>query len=230
MASAYSKIQIIQDALALAGRSSELTQACRQWLNYGLRDLGLTFRFPELRKIGAQQTLAAGSATASLPADFGAGMDKFGMIFGPDNKPLTEVSFEEFATTQGFPIPNSTGRPLFFLIDKNAGQFRFNMIADQNYNFTPVYFITPPLPTITSSDDTSSVWLDNDQIAVHMLIWWIFVFNKDEREAAQEARLNRMIVKWQRETVRIGGTSRALPSPARFKNTGFTGMGGFTGF
>src|ERR1700758_2368302 len=108
MASAASRAIIVQQALSLAGRSNELKSSCNQWLEFFLRHIGLSFRFPELRKIGSPQTLAIGSATTPLPVDLGIGMEKSGMIFGTDNKPLNEMSYEEFAITNGFP-PTGTG-------------------------------------------------------------------------------------------------------------------------
>lgn len=229
MSSSVSRGQIVTDALSLAGRGMELKQSCNQWLNYFLRDVGLTFRFPELRKIGMTQQLAMGQNTASLPTDFGAGMDKYGMIFGPDNKPIEELSFEEFVTTRGFPIPNQTGRPQRYMVDLEAGVYRFDNVADQAYSFTPVYFKTPPLLSVDTSSDNQSVWLDNDLINVQGLMWFIYVFTNDEREVVQEQRIERLCNRWKRETVRLGGTSRVLPSPSRFKNTSYGGFGGFNG-
>lgn len=225
MSSAFSRGQIVTDALSLAGRGSELKQSCNQWLSYALRDLGLTFRFPELRKVGTAQTLSQGSQTVALPTDFGAGMAESGMIFGTDNKPLQEVSYEEFATGRGFPVAGTSGRPFRYLVDLNAQVFRFDRFADQNYSFTPVYFITPPLQPVDTSSDNLPVWLDNDMLAVHALIWWIYVFTNDEREQVQEARVEKMCLKWMRQTVKMGGTGRLLPSPARFRNSAFRGMG-----
>lgn len=229
MPSSVSRGQIVIDALALAGRGVELKQACNGWLNYALRDVGLTFRFPELRKIGTPQTLGIGQSTSPLPSDFGAGMDKSGLIFGPDSRPLNEISFEEFANSRGFPIPNQTGRPLKYIVDLNAGVFRFDNTADQIYSFTPVYFITPPTVPVDLAHDSVPVWIDNDIIAIHSLIWWIFIFTNDERESAQEQRVERLLNRWKRETVKMGGVARVLPSPARFKNTQYMGFGGFMG-
>lgn len=229
MSSQYSRGQIVSDALSLAGRGMELKSSCNQWLNYSLRDLGLTFRFPELRKTGLSLTLPIGQTTAALPADFGAGMAKMGMIFGPDNKPIEELEYEEFATNQGFPIPNQTGRPLRYMVDRNAGVFRFDMTADQAYPLTPTYFMTPPLLNVDTSFDNQPVWLDNDMLAVQMLIWWIYVFKEDDREDKQEMRVMKLLQKWERDRVKLGGSTRILPSPSKFKNTSYRGFGGFMG-
>jgi hypothetical protein len=228
MSSAATRFQIVTDALALAGRGNELRQSANGWLNYSLRDVGLTFRFPELRKFGVLQTLATGANTAPVPSDF-VGMDKSGMIFGPDKKPLNEVSFEEFANNRGFPIPNQTGRPYRYMVDQEAGLFRFDNVADQAYTFQPCYFMTPPEVPVNSTGDTMNLWIDNDLIAVHALVWWIYTFTNDEREQIQEQRLERLLTKWKRETVKLGGTSRVMPSPQRFKNTTYVGFGGFNG-
>lgn len=229
MSSSTSRGQIVLDALSLAGRSTELKSAATQWLNYGLRDLGLTFRFPELRKTGSAQTLSAGSNTSPLPSDFGAGMEKSGMLVNDTGKVIEEVSFEDFSINQNSPIQNATGSPLRYIVSLESSTFRFDKNADKAYTLIPTYFKTPPLLSTDSSDDSKKIWLDNDAIAVHMLMWWIYIFTEDPREMAQEARVNRMVTRWQRETVKMGGTSRVLPSPARFKNLQYRGFGSLTG-
>lgn len=226
MSSTYSRGQIVTDALALAGRSSELNAACRQWLNYFLQHIGLTFRFPELRKVGSVQQLSMGTPLASLPTDFGAGMELQGMIFGSDNKPLSEVSYEDFASTNGFQPTTGTGRPYFYLIDREAGVFRFSTNADQAYSFFPVYFKKPPLLSTDSSDDSKSIWLDNDLLAVEGLMWFIYKFTSDERENSQQMKVEKMINDWKREVVKMGGTGRVQPNPSKFKTIKF---GGFQG-
>jgi hypothetical protein len=153
-------------------------------------------------------------------------MEKSGMIFGADNKPIQEKSFEEFAGLAGFkPTGTGTGRPYFYMVDREAGNFRFGCPADQAYQFTPVYFKKPPLPAVDSSGDSSTVWLDDDMICVQGLMWFIYIFTEDAREQAQEQRVYNMLLKWQRELIKMGGVSRILPSPARFKNVNFGGFG-----
>lgn len=227
MASSYPRGQIVSDALALAGRSSELKQSANQWLNYFLLHVGMTFQFPELRKIGATQTLPMGVQVVSLPADMGVGMANRGMIFGPDAKPMDEVSFEQFTMNGGFPTANGgTGRPCSYIVDKNANQFRFDRVADQAYSFTPIYFIKPPLLPVDTSSDSLPIWMDNDMIAVEGLIWFIYKYKEDDRENAQEMRVRNMILEWKRDLVKLGGTSRVTPSPSKFKTVKFGGFNG----
>jgi hypothetical protein len=225
MASAVSRGQIVTDALSLAGRGQELRGPAAGWLNYFLRRIGLTFRFPELRKNGAQQVLSLGLATAPLPSDFGAGMEKLGMAFGINNQPISEYSFEEFAYNNGFPQPPGTGFSQFYVVDRQAGVFRFNKSADQAYTFTPTYFETPPQVPVDSGSDGLSVWIDNDVIAVEGLVHMIFKFTKDERENAQMQRVEALLNEWKRETTKLGGTSRVMPSPQRFKRMALNGFG-----
>lgn len=219
MSSTVSRGQIVTDALALAGRSSELKQSANSWLNYFLTHVGITFRFPELRKVGTPGTLSIGTQTAALPADLGAGMDKLGMLFGPDMKPLDEKSYEEFAYNNGFFQTNTgNGRPVQYMVDKEAGVFRFNRAADTAYPFTPVYFKTPPTVPTDGSSDNQKVWIDNDLIAIQGLIWMIYQFTEDAREDKQGVLVEKLLMEWKRELVKMGGVSRVLPSPARFKN------------
>ena len=229
MSSAQNRGQLVADALSLAGRGSELKSSCNFWMNYWLRDLGLTYRFPELRKQGSVITLPQGSVTAPLPADFGAGMAKMGMIFGPDNKPLEELEYEEFANSQGDPIPNSTGRPKRYMIDRQAGVYRFDMTADQAYSFTPTYYMMPPILNESTAYDNQPIWLDNDMLAIEGLKWYIYVFKEDDREAAQEARVQKILIRWERDRVKLGGSSRIQLSPSKFKGTSYRGFGGFMG-
>lgn len=224
MSSTYTRAQIVTDALSLAGRSMELKGSCAQWLNYFLLHIGTTFRFPELRKVGTPGTLAIGQQTAALPADLGNGMADQGMLFGPDMKPLEEKSYQEFAQNIGFFQPNTgNGRPLQYMVDLQAGVFRFNRAADQAYAFTPVYYMAPPLPAVDSTGDLTKLWLDNDMIAVQGLIWVIYQFTGDEREDKQAALVEKLLIKWERSRVMMGGPSRVMPSPARFKNVKFGG-------
>jgi hypothetical protein len=227
VASTNTRGQIVTDALSLAGRGQELVGPARGWLNYWLLHVGLTFRFPELRKVGTATSLAMGANTSPLPADFGAGMEKQGMIFGTDNKPLDELSYEDFAYNNGFPPSGgvSTGRPYRYMVDKNADVFRFELFADQAYPFTPVYFMTPPLVPPVSADDGQFIWMDNDILAIEGLKLMIYSFKEDDREAAQEAKVERMLNQWKRETTKLGGTSRVMPSPSRFKHMNFGGYG-----
>lgn len=213
------------DALSLSGRGQELRGPAAGWLNLFLRHVGITFRFPELRKIGTPQTLAIGTATAPLPADFGAGMEKQGMAFGTNNRPIEEVSFEEFAYRNGFPQLPASGLPQFYIVDRSAGTFQFSMAADQAYSFTPTYFKQPPLLPVDSTSDTLPVWLDNDLIATEGLIWMIYKFKEDAREDKQAMKVEKMLNDWKRETTKMGGTSRIMPSPSRFKRLNPNGFG-----
>lgn len=227
MSSTASRGDIVLNALSLAGRSTELKASANAWLNLFLLHVGLNFRFPELRKIGATSQLAAGSQTAALPSDMGVGMEKSGMIFGPDSKPMSEYSYEDFAYNNGFPTSSTqSGRPYFYMVDKNAGNFRFSCPADQAYSFTPVYFINPPLLDPSFEFDSQKIWLSDDLLAIEGLIWMIYKFKEDEREDKQYVRVMQMLNDWKREQVKMGGTSRVMPSPNKFKNTKF---GGFYG-
>lgn len=224
MSSTATRSAIVLSALSLAGRSTELKTSANEWLNYFLLHVGLTFQFPELRKVGSSQTLALGTSTVALPTDLGNGMDKFGMIFGPNNQPLPECSFEEFSAKGGFSAdPSATGKPQFYLVDKNAGVFRFNVAADQNYAFTPVYFIKPTLPSTDPSGDSDLLWLDNDIISVSGLMWFIYMFTEDAREPMQEARVERLLSQWKRETVKIGGSATLQLAQSVFKRSAFRG-------
>lgn len=222
MASSSTRAQIVQLALAKAGRGTELTSISNQLLNTLLRHWAITYRFPNLRKVGAQQTLNQGLTTAALPSDFGAGMEKEGMIFGTDAIPLSEKNSEEFSFIGGWP-PSTAGssRPIYYMIDRNAGLFRFNYTADQNYPFTPIYYSCPSdLPTDATGDNLHP-WLDSDKLIIEGLVAEIYSYKEDEREFAQEKRVDRLMEQYRKGMVPSGGNQRIMPSPERFKTVRF---------
>lgn len=224
MASSLTRSQIVQLAVGKAGRGSELYSTAATLLNLKLRHWALTYRFPNLRKVGAQQTLNTGSTTVALPSDFGAGMDKEGMIFGIDAIPLSEKTAEEFAYIGGWP-PNTAGssRPIFYMVDRQAKLFRFNYTADQPYTFTPIYFMVPDsIPTDATGDNTN-VWVDSDELAVEGLVESIYQWKEDEREFAQGKKVKSLMEEYRKGLMPIGGNQRIMLSPERFKTVRFIG-------
>lgn len=222
MASASTRSQIVNRALILSGRGVELTSSANEWLNDMLRSWALDFRYPSLRKTGAALTLPIGSSTVSLPADFGAGMEKQGMIFSSSNIPMDEKSYEEFAMLRGIQVGNIvTGQPSFYMVDKVASNFVFNSVADQAYGFIPTYFRAPDTIPTDSSGDNTKVWVDNDELVVEGLIHKIYQYKEDVREQSQFNKLYNplegLLSKWQKQVGTMGGTSRVLPSPSRFR-------------
>lgn len=224
MASSLTRSKLVQLAVGKAGRGSELYSTASDLLNIMLRHWAITYRFPNLRKVGAQQTLNTGSTTVALPADFGAGMDKEGMIFGTEAIPLSEKTVEEFAFSGGWP-PNAAGssRPIFYIVDREAGVFRFNCTADQAYPFTPVYYKVPAdIPTDSSGDNTHP-WVDSDQLVIEGLVAAIYAWKEDEREFAQEKRVDRLMEQYRKGLMPMGGNQRIMLSPERFKTVRFIG-------
>lgn len=226
MASASTRSQLVTRALTMAGRGVELTSLANELLNDMLRSWALDFRYPSLRKIGSPLTLALGQSTVALPSDFGAGMEKQGMIIGQSNQPIDEKTYEEFAALRGLQNGTiTTGRPSMYMVDKVGENFLFNSTADQAYALTPTYFYVPAnLPT-DASGDNQKVWVDNDEIVVEGLIHKIFQFKEDVREEVQFNKLYHpvqgLLMKWQKQVGVIGGTGRIMPSPSKFKTIRF---------
>lgn len=222
MPSSASRSQIVTRALSIAGRGAELRASASDWLNEMLRDWSLDFRYPSLRKVGSPLTLPIGSNTVALPADFGAGMEKQGMLFGQENTRLNEKTPEEFSYLGGFPPSGtSNGRPMYYMVDRNAWVFRFNSAADQAYPFIPIYFqVSTDIDTSAAGDNTK-VWVENDRLVTQGLVEMIYQFTGDEREEAQHQKVYNpqqgLLAKWQRQVASMGGQNRIMPSPERFK-------------
>lgn len=226
MSSSSTRAYIVTRALTLAGRGVELQSEANAWLNDMLKDWALDFKFPSLRKVLVPSTLNMGSQNAPLPADFGAGFDKQGILFGVENLPMSEKTYEEFAFLKGFPQSGTTtGRPQFFMVDRNGGNIIFNSTADQAYPFQQTYFQLPASMPTDSSGDLLHPWPDNDNITIQGLIERIYQYTGDPRELQQWQKVygpggderEGMFTKWKRELFTMGGTSRVMPSPERFK-------------
>jgi len=199
----------------------ELRTAAEGWLNRLLRKMAGEYKYPELRKQGSELTLSAGSQTAALPADFGAGSDS--LLFGTERTPMYEVMPDEFYQGRSVqPTANgATGRPSFFIVDKEAGVFRFNTVADQNYPIIPIYFKMPPnIATPDQDGDDEYPWFSDDETLIQGLIHMIYQYTGDIREDKQEAKFKRYLGEYRQGSVPPGGgVSRILPSRKRFRKT-----------
>jgi hypothetical protein len=217
MASQLSRIEIVRQAVALAGRGSEMYPTARTLLNTILRSLALRAKHPALRKTGTEITLAAGSTTVELPSDFGAGSDH--LIFGSDRKPIFELGSDEFVDRGGFPSNSAgNGRPTAYIVDLNAGVYRFNVAADQAYGFIPIYFCVPEAIDEDSNGDTEKPWYRNDETLVEGLLWRLYTYLQDVREDTQKAKFEQAVAADLRGSVPMnGGVSRIRLNPARFR-------------
>lgn len=217
MPSQFNRGQIVQEALRLAGRGQELRESAENWLNMMLGAWALNNRYKELRKVGSEITLLAGASTAALPADFGAGSER--LEFGSDRMPIYELTAAEFMDAGGLRSASiGTGRPMKYMIDDQAGVFRFDRRADQNYGFIPVYFYLPAAIGNGGSYDTQKVWHPSDMVVVQGLVEYIYQFNGDDREFAQGQRVEKQKGEHLRGTTPIGGgSSRVTLSPKRFR-------------
>lgn len=219
MASSATRYQIVTRALTRAGRGVELRGIAEEMLNDLLRMIAGDYKFPELRKQGAEITLAAGSQTASLPSDFGAGMDS--MLFGDERKLMLEKMPDEFYQNGGVQpaLNGATGRPNFYIVDKEAGLFRFNTISDKAYSFIPIYFKMPPdIATPDQDGDDEYPWFSDNETLIQGLILSIYQYTSDVREQVQEAKFERYMGKYKQGSVPPGGgVSRILPARSRFR-------------
>lgn len=219
MASSITRYEIVIEALTLAGRSVELRGSAEGWLNRLLRKMAGEYKYPELRKQGDEITLSSGSQTAALPTDFGAGSDS--MLFGDERRPIYERMPDEFYQDGGVqPTANgATGRPNFYIIDREAGVFRFNCIADRDYAFIPIYFKMPPnIATPDEDGDDEYPWFSDDETLIQGLIWKIYQYTGDMRAKEQEQTFKRHLAEYRQGSVPPGGgVSRILPSRQRFR-------------
>jgi hypothetical protein len=198
-------------AVAQAGRGAELHAHAKQLLNILLRSMAIKAKYPALRKVGVEATLAAGSSTVILPSDFGAGSEY--LMLGSEKNPINEKSLADFTSLGGFKAPS--GRPTFYMIDEEAGLIRFNTTADQAYPVIPVYFKVPePIP-LTSDGDLMRPWFNDDDTLIEALIEKIYQFKQDEREGFQGNKVRNAIGEVRRG--QINGPARMKLSPNRFK-------------
>lgn len=204
MGSASTRLEIVTDALALSGRDVSIKTLCNQMLNRMLRDWALRWKFAALRKTGSAITLSSGSSTASLPSDFGAGMDS--LLFGDSRVPLYERSADDFVYNGGYPGTSAgSGMPSFYMVDEASSYFRFNCPADRAYSFIPIYYYIPAAIDTSSSGDSTTVWIKNDELAVQGLVHKIYQYMGDDREGNQEAVVERMMAAYRRGTTPVGG-------------------------
>lgn len=217
MASASTRSDIVLRALKLAGRGVELRALAIDLLNDMLRQWSREHKYPELKKVGSALSLAQGSQTSALPADFGAGIDN--LVFGPEGSPLDEVDMDDFIARGGMSIqPGTTGRPTCYTVDKNAGVFRFDRPADQAYNFTPIYYqVAPRLPT-DSTGDNLNVFHSNDALVVQGLVEAIYQYTVDDREFTQHQKVEAMQAADRRGTVAMTGGPNRIKLSSKFRN------------
>lgn len=204
MPSKSTRYQIIVRALTLAGRDIRLRDQCAEWLNDMLRAWAFEYKYPTLRKIGTPITLSIGSCEANLPDDFGAGSDN--VLFGDSRIPIYEKSVDEFVADGGFvQVNQGSGTPSFYMVDREAAKFRFNQIANKDYQFIPVYYKNPdPIP-VDSASDTEKVWMENDKLVVEGLIECIYQYTGDVRELAQAQKVIALRDAYRRGVVPVGG-------------------------
>lgn len=217
MSSTGTRLEIVQRAVKLAGRGAELHQLAKELLNDLCKSWSLEYKHPDLKKVGTAITLSAGSSTAALPDDLGAGMES--LLFGSENIPLDEKTMDEFVDLGGFPQSSSaTGRPSFYSVDKEAGLFRFNRSADSGYSFTPIYYKVAPTIPYSSAGDNTKIWIDDDKLAIQGLIELLYQYLGDVREESQGIRVERMKASWRRGSVPMGGGgSRIKLASDKFK-------------
>lgn len=218
MASKSTRYQLVTRALTLAGRDIRLRSEAEQWLNDMLRAWAFEFKYPSLRKTGSPITFATGTSYATLPSDMGAGMDN--LLIGQGRLPLYERSMDEFVAALGFAkVENpATGLPTMYAIDQNAGLFRFDRTADQNYELIPIYYSCPAPISQDPTGDASPVWMDDDQLVVQGLIEIIYQYTGDQREIVQNQKVDKLKSKYRTGAVPMGGGStRITLARTRFK-------------
>jgi hypothetical protein len=217
MASEKTRLAIVQLAVAQAGRGPELYDHAKELLNLRLRSWAFESKYNQLRKIGTQITLSAGQITATLPTDFGFGMEN--LLFGAEALPMEELELDEFIARGGFPHASATnGRPTFYTLDKNAGVIRFNTTADQDYPMTPIYYYAPDSISLQSSGDVQKVWFDDEYTLIQALIEDIYQFVSDDREMFQGQKTEAKKAEFKRGTKAMsGGTPTIRLSGSWFK-------------
>ena len=195
----------------MSGRGVELTSITNDLLNDLLRDLAYEHKWPELRKVGATETLAG--ITHPLPSDFGNGMDN--LLFGDEKVPLKEYDADDFVFQRGFPeASQGNSRPDRYMVDLDANVFRFNHTPDKTYSFVPIYYKTPAAIT----NDNDNPWFTNDRVLIQLLMAEIMTYTDDERQFTQEQKARGLLAEFKRGvTARTGGSKTVSLARGTFR-------------
>jgi len=216
--SSKKRSDVVLVALKKAGRGVEIKELAEIFLNDVLKDEALRNRYPVLRKTGSG-TLATGSSTASVPTDYGAGMEN--LLMGENRIPLIEKSNDDFTMLNGYRADaiDSTGPPLFYTIDQEAGLIRFNVKADKAYPLVLVYYKLPADIELGAGGDNDYPWYPNDKVLVNLLKAEIFEYVDDERQYVALDRADQEAAKYRRGVFpQQGGSVRVTLNPSRFRN------------
>jgi hypothetical protein len=206
MSSSLGRLEIVEAAVKQAGRSAEFYAHGKLLLRALLRDLALKNRYRCLRKVWGEQTLSVGASSAAFPSDMGPSVEA--LLFGPERRPLQELDLSDFVQAYGFqPTTQQAARPSAFMMDKEAGVFRFNSFADTAYAFTPIGFKVPADLSLDDADDLAKLWYENDLAIIHGLVWMIFQYTDDAREVSQKNLFDKLDGEYRRgsQPIQSGG-------------------------
>lgn len=217
MGSRSTRADIVSRALQLSGRGQELKLLGNALLNDKLRSCALKFKYKPLMAIGSALTLNMGLSTSALPSDYGAGMAN--LLFGDKKKPLEERELDEFIDNNGFKgISNANGEPTFYYVDKNGSNFVFNYSADQNYSFIPIYYQMSPVYAEDGTGDNLTVWYEDDDALVQLLIHRFYQYLGDSREQYQAGVAEKADADYRRGIApNQGGSARIRLSRSTFR-------------
>lgn len=213
MGSSLGRLEIVEAAVKQAGRSAEFHAHGKLLLSALLRDLALKHRYRCLRKVWTAQTLAAGDRTAAFPTDMGVAIES--LLFGTEKTPIQELDLVDFVQAQGFqPTTQAAGRPAAFMLDREAGVFRFNATADVSYAFTPIGFKLPVDLALSDADDATKLWYESDLAIIAGLTWMIYQYTDDAREVSQKNLFDKLDSEYRRGTMPLqsGGQRLRLSS------------------
>lgn len=218
MASNSTRLEIVQRAVKLSGRSAELYGEAKAWLNDLLGDLADKNRYKELLKVfDGTLTLQGGQSTVAFPSDMGSGIES--ILLNNEGQPLVELEFDDFVAANGFrPASMRSTRPTAYYFDKEARLIRFNATADQAYSLSGAYY-KKPLPYATdATDDNTKIWYSNDAVIVQGLIQIVYQFTGDQREFLQEQKFLRMDGEYRRGTAPLNGGVTRIRLSSKFRS------------
>lgn len=217
MPSSSTRLEIVQRAVKLGGRSAELYGEAKAWLNDLLGHLAEKNKYPALFKVFDRTlTLSAGGSTVAFPSDMGAGVES--IVLDNEGTPLTELAFDDYVSAGCFqPTNASPGRPTAYFVDKNARVIRFNCAANKAYSLSGGYYQKPVAYAVDATDDDTQIWYSDDATIVEGLVQKVYQYTGDQREFIQDQKFQNMDANFRRGNMPMSGGVQRVRLSSKFK-------------
>jgi hypothetical protein len=174
---ALTRAQIIAEALGQVGRS-DLTSQGRLWLNNFLDYVYKNWDWVWLLKWNGETSL---TDPLSFFSDYRKLKSANLMLNGQPQNQLFSVDAEEWMALRRQGI--SSGAPTHVFPDKEAGVFRFWPTPSGSFDWDPLYYKIPTLPTHLdgTGDSLTPTWGETEQLLIDGVKLGALYYNDDGR-------------------------------------------------